>query len=86
MANRNGPIIDMTPDGGFVTPARTTPSLGTVLARLLAVGVLLGAAFVAFWAALFIIPALILLGFAGYAVARLIGIRPASRIIVRRYP
>jgi hypothetical protein len=73
-----GPVIDMTPDGAFVTPTRTAPSLGTILSRLVCFGVLLGVAAVTFWAALFIIPTLILLGLAGYAVTRLLG-GPPSR-------
>ncbi len=68
MAKQNGPIIDMTPDGGFVEPDK--PSYGTILARLAAFAVLLVMAAVAFWMALFMIPVLIILGIAGYALTR----------------
>ncbi len=69
MGNFNGPVIDMTPDGNFVEPPK--PTLGTILARIIAFGVLLVVAAVAFWTALFIIPVLIILGVAGYAFARM---------------
>jgi len=69
MANLNGPVIDMTPDGNFVEPPK--PTLGTILARIIAFGILLVVAAVAFWTALFIIPVLIILGVAGYAFARM---------------
>jgi hypothetical protein len=69
MANSNGPVIDMTPDGNFIDPSK--PTLGTILARLIAFGVLLVIAAVAFWMALFIIPVLIILGVAGYAFTRM---------------
>ncbi|MDE8342297.1 MAG: hypothetical protein POG24_00575 [Acidocella sp.] len=58
----------MTPDGGFVQPPKT--DYLTILARLLAFGVLLLVAAVAFWMALFIVPVLIILGIAGYALSR----------------
>ena len=83
MPNRNGPVIDMTPDGAFVTPRSHLPSASTILARLLGFGLMIGVAAVAFWAALFIIPALILTGLVGYAVLRVT--RPAAaRAIIRR--
>jgi uncharacterized membrane protein len=69
MANPNGPVIDMTPDGAFIEP--TKPTLGTILARIIAFCILLVVAAVAFWMALFIIPVLIILGVAGYAFARM---------------
>ena len=69
MANFNGPVIDMTLDGNFVEPPK--PTLGTILARIIAFGILLVVAAVAFWTALFIIPVLIILGVAGYAFARM---------------
>jgi uncharacterized membrane protein len=69
MANSNGPVIDMTPDGDFIEPSK--PTLGTILARIIAFGMLLVIAAVAFWMALFIIPVLIILGVAGYAFARM---------------
>jgi hypothetical protein len=69
MANFNGPVIDMTPDGNFIESPK--PTLGTILARIMAFGILLVVAAVAFWTALFIIPVLIILGVAGYAFARM---------------
>jgi uncharacterized membrane protein len=74
MSNLNGPVIDMTPDGHFVEPPK--PSLGTIIARIIAFGILLVVAAVAFWTALFIIPVLIILGVAGYAFARMQVRRP----------
>jgi hypothetical protein len=68
MANQNGPIIDMTRGGEFIDPP--SPSLGTIAARLAAFGVLLVVAALAVWAALFIIPVLIVLAVVGYFVAR----------------
>jgi uncharacterized membrane protein len=71
MANSNGPVIDMTPDGAFVEPPKPAPaSFGTIVARLIAFGVALCVAAVLFWAALFIIPVLIVLGVIGYFIAR----------------
>jgi hypothetical protein len=67
MAN-HGPVIDMTPDGHFVEPAK--PTIGVIVARLVTFAVLLLMAAVAFWMALFIVPVLIILALAGYAVAR----------------
>jgi hypothetical protein len=69
MANQHGPVIDMTPDGAFIEPPK--PTLGTILARIIAFGMLLVIAAVAFWMALFIIPVIIILGVAGYAFTRL---------------
>jgi hypothetical protein len=69
MANSHGPVIDMTPDGNFIEPSK--PTLGTILARIIAFGMLLVIAAVAFWMALFIIPVLIILGVAGYAFTRM---------------
>jgi len=68
MANANGPILDMTPDGEFIIPPK--PTLGTILARLAAFAVLLVVAAVAFWMALFIVPVMIILGIAAYALSR----------------
>ncbi len=68
MANPNGPILDMTPDGAFIEPAK--PGFGTIIARLAAFAVLLVLAAVTFWMALFIIPVMIILGLAAYAVSR----------------
>ncbi|MGE4481270.1 hypothetical protein [Acidocella sp.] len=68
MANNNGPVLDMTPDGQFVEPPK--PSLTQVLLRLAAFGLALcvGAALV--WTAFLMIPVLLVLGFAGYLFAR----------------
>ena len=68
MANRNAPTIEMSADGSFINAPK--PSFGVILARLAAFGVLLFAAAVSFWFALFVIPVLIILGIVGYAVAR----------------
>jgi hypothetical protein len=68
MANANGPILDMTPDGAFIEPAK--PKLGTILARLAAFAVLLVVAAITFWMALFIVPVMIILGLAAYAFSR----------------
>lgn len=68
MSEQNGPIIDMTPEGDFVKPPK--PDYLTILARLVAFGVLLLVAAVAFWMAIFIVPVLIILGIAGYALSR----------------
>jgi len=68
MANQDGPIIDMTRNGEFIDPPK--PSLGTIIARVAAFGVLLLVAAVAFWMALFIIPVLLVLGVAGYFILR----------------
>ena len=84
MLNRNGPVIDMTPDGAFVTRTSNSPSLSTILARLLGFGIMLGVAAVAFWAALFIIPVLILTGLVGYAVLRLMRPSGSARVVIRR--
>jgi len=61
-------VIDMTPQGDFIEPAK--PTLGTILARIIAFGLLLVIAAVAFWMALFIVPVLIILGIAFYALNR----------------
>jgi uncharacterized membrane protein len=68
MASSQGPIIDMTPDGDFVTPPK--PTIGTILLRLAAFGVFLCIAALAFWTILFMIPVLLVLGVVGYFVAR----------------
>ncbi|MBU6398585.1 MAG: hypothetical protein KJS74_10445 [Rhodospirillales bacterium] len=68
MAQENGPMLDMTPDGRFVEPSK--PSLGQILLRLAAFGLALcvGAALV--WTAFIMIPILLVLGSAGYLFAR----------------
>jgi len=68
MRNPNGPVIDMTPDGNFVQPAK--PTFGVIAARLLGFALLLMIAAVAFWMAMFIIPIVIILAVAGYALTR----------------
>ncbi|HTJ89821.1 MAG TPA: hypothetical protein VL356_06555 [Acidocella sp.] len=61
----------MTPDGAFIDPPKPTPvSFGTIVARVIAFGVALCIVSVLLWAALFIIPVLILLGVVGYFFAR----------------
>jgi hypothetical protein len=82
MANQNGPIIDMTRNGEFIDPPK--PSLGTIVARLAAFGVLLLVAAVAFWTALFVIPVLMVLGVVGYFVARH-QLRRGGFVVTRRY-
>ena len=82
---RTGPVIDMTSDGRFVRPARTQPAFGAIIARLVGFGVLLGVAAVTFWAALFIIPTLILFGLAAFAVTRLLGGGVRSGQSLRRF-
>lgn len=69
MVNRNGPIIDMTPDGRIVEPAK--PSISMILLRLAAFALALCLAAVMFWAALFVIPILLLLGLVGYFAFRM---------------
>jgi uncharacterized RDD family membrane protein YckC len=68
MKNKFDLVIDMTPEGDFIEPAK--PTLGTILARVFAFGLLLVIAAVAFWMALFIVPVLIILGIAFYAMNR----------------
>jgi len=68
MRQTNGPVIDMTPDGAFVVPPK--PSLGTILLRLAAFGIFLAIGAVVFWTAVILLPVLLLLGVAGYLVAR----------------
>lgn len=67
MANKNGPVIDMTPDGRFIEAPR--PPLTQILLRVLAFAVALciGAALV--WTAFLMIPVLLVLGFAAYVAA-----------------
>jgi len=68
MTNKNGPVIDMTLEGNFVQPAK--PTLATILARLAGFAVLLVIAAIAFWMALFIIPVIIILAIAAFALTR----------------
>ena len=61
----------MTPDGTFIDPPKPVPvSFGTIVARLIAFGVALCFVALLFWAALFIIPVLVVLGVVGYFFAR----------------
>jgi hypothetical protein len=69
MSKINGPIIDMTPDGGFIEPPK--PTLGTILARLVLFAVFLGIAALMFWTALFILPFLVMLGVIAYFAGRM---------------
>jgi UDP-N-acetylmuramyl pentapeptide phosphotransferase/UDP-N-acetylglucosamine-1-phosphate transferase len=69
MPNTRGPLIDMTPDGGFIQPPK--PTLGGIIIRLAMLAVVLGVAWVAFWTALFLLPFLILLVLGGYVAFRL---------------
>jgi uncharacterized BrkB/YihY/UPF0761 family membrane protein len=82
MTNPNGPIIDMTRSGDFVQPAR--PGFGTIVARLAALGVLLLVAALAFWAALFIVPVLLVLGVIGYFVFRQ-QVKRGNVVVMRRF-
>lgn len=69
MANLNGPVIDMTPDGAFIEPPK--PSIGTILVRLALFGLFLCIGAIVFWTAVFVLPVLIVLGVAGYFFARM---------------
>ena len=69
MVNSNGPVIDMTPDGAFIEPAK--PSIGAILVRLALFGLFLCIGAVMFWTALFVLPVLVVLGAAGYFFARM---------------
>lgn len=68
MAKLDGPVIDMTRDGAFIEPPK--PTLGTILLRVAAFAVFLGAVAVAFWVAVLLLPVLIILGVVGYFVVR----------------
>ncbi len=71
----------MTRNGEFIDPPK--PSFGTIAARVAAFGVLLLIGAVAFWAALFIVPLLLVLGVAGYFIARQ-QIRRGGFVVMRR--
>ncbi len=58
----------MTLDGNVVEPPK--PTLGTILVRLALFGVGLFVLAVAFWAAVFMIPVLLVLGVVGYFAFR----------------
>jgi hypothetical protein len=68
MAKEHGPVLDMTPDGHFVEPSK--PSLTQILLRLVAFGIALCVGAVLVWTAFLMIPILLVLGFAGYLLAR----------------
>ena len=72
----------MTRSGDFIEPPK--PSLGTIVSRLAAFGVLLLVAAVAFWAALFIIPVLLVLGVVGYFAFRQ-QIKRGNIVVMRRF-
>jgi uncharacterized membrane protein len=82
MANSNGPIIEMTRTGEFIDTPK--PGFGAILARVAAFGVLLLVAAIAFWAALFIIPVLLVLGVVGYFVARQ-QMKRGGFVVMRRF-
>jgi hypothetical protein len=82
MTRSSGPIIDMTRGGEFVEPPK--PSFGTIISRLAAFGALLLVAAVAFWAALFIIPVLLLLGLVGYFAFRQ-QMKRGNIVVMRRF-
>lgn len=68
MANDNGPVLDMTPDGHFVEQPK--PSLTQILLRLAAFGLALCVGAVVVWTTFIMIPILLVLGFAGYLFMR----------------
>jgi len=70
MKTSDGPIIDMTPTGGFVNEPIAGPTLGVIIARVIAFALVLGIAAIAFWLAVFTIPVLIVLGLVGYGYLR----------------
>jgi fatty acid desaturase len=60
----NGPIIDMTPEGEFIQPPRPNKWL-VFLARLALFGLALVLIAMMFWAAVILIPLLLLAGLVG---------------------
>lgn len=68
MEDSKGPVIDMTPDGQFVTPPK--PSFLTYLLRLALFGVALAIVAALFWTFLLVLPLLILAGLIGFFVFR----------------
>jgi hypothetical protein len=68
MTKNPGPIIDMTPEGRILGPRPV--SFGTIMARLAAFGVGLFVLAIAFWAALFLLPVMLILGVLGYFALR----------------
>ncbi len=65
----------MTPQGDFVEQPK--PTLGVILLRLVMLGLFLSIAgvmfWVMFWAAIFVVPVVVLLGLAGYMFTKLQG-------------
>ena len=65
----------MTPEGDFVEPSK--PKLGEILLRLVMFGLFLCIAgimfWVMFWVAVFVVPVLVVLGFAGFLFMKLQG-------------
>lgn len=65
----------MTPQGDFVEPSK--PRLGEILLRLVMFGLFLCIAgvmfWVMFWAAVFVVPVLVVLGVAGFLFMKLQG-------------
>ncbi len=82
MKRSTGPILDMTRDGEFID--RPKPSLGAIAARLAAFGLLLLVTTIAFWAALFLVPVLLILSVAAYLLASQ-RMKRAGFVVVRRY-
>lgn len=70
MKNDEGPVIDMTPEGEFVEPPKPKAGVGMFVVRLAVFGLVLCAIGVAFWAAVLLLPVLMLLGVVGYFTLR----------------
>lgn len=68
MEHANGPVIDMTPDGRFITPPK--PSLVVYLLRLALFGVALAAIVALFWTLVVVLPLIILAGVVGFLLLR----------------
>lgn len=68
MTNKDGPVIDMTPQGEFIDPPK--PSIGTYLLRLALFGVVLAMVAAVFWTLILVLPLLILAGVVGYFLFR----------------
>ncbi len=62
------PIIDMTPDGQFVSPPR--PGIWNYLLRLALFGVALGIVATLFWTMLLLLPLLLLTSVVGFFLLR----------------
>lgn len=69
MEHSNGPVIDMTPDGQFIEPPKSSSVMAYFL-RLALFGVALAAIFALFWTMLLVLPLLILAGLIGYFLFR----------------